>query len=178
MTGLVIVDALATGRLQAARDITVEYLALTQGEAGFVVPQAISELPEPLRRIVDTLEDRHRTPGVLLLALCGDAEPNDDESEVVCGTVALAPSALTQAGDGVVQRLYVRESFRRKAIASRLMEGAHAASQAAGFRRAVLNVMTSRVGAQAFYRGMGYRPLDEDVDWPYGGVWLCRDLQS
>jgi hypothetical protein len=58
-----IVDALATGRLQEARDITVEYVSLTQGEAGLPVPQGIAELSAALRAVVDTLEDRYRPPG-------------------------------------------------------------------------------------------------------------------
>jgi Acetyltransferases len=169
MPGIDIVDALATGQLDQARDIAFEYLALTQGEAGLPVPQDIAALPEPLRVALDSLEQRHVPPGALLLALSGDA---------VCGTVALQRSWLTRTTDAVVQRLYVREPYRRCGIARELMATVHAIAAREGFQRLVLNVMESRTGALAFYRTLGYTPLSEPVDWPYGGHWLVRAVNS
>ena len=164
-----IVDALATGRLDQARGITFEYLALTQGEAGLPVPQDISALPALLRDVLDSLAQRHAPPGALLLALSGDA---------VCGTVALQRSWLTRSTDAVVQRLYVREAFRRRGVARQLMSAVDAIAAREGFQRLVLNVMTSRAGARAFYAALGYTALAEPVDWPYGGLWLVRDINS
>ncbi len=167
MTVVRIVDALATGRVQAARDIAFEYVALTQGETGSLVPQEIHDLPEPLRRMLHDLAVLHSPPGIVLLALDG---------EQVCGTVALRRSWLTRPTDAVVQRLYVRSSFRRRGIARDLMEALHMHAIAAGFHRLVLNVMSSRTGAIACYRDLGYDELSEPVEWPYGGMWLARDL--
>lgn len=164
-----IVDALATGRVDAAREVTFEYLALTQGEAGLPVPQDISGLPAPLRGVLDMLEQRHAAPGALLLAL------NED---TVCGTVALAHSSLTRATDAVVQRLYVRAAYRRHGIARELMAAVHAIALREDFDRTVLNVMSSRAGARALYESLGYRPMTEPVDWPYGGLWLQRRLST
>ena len=172
MAHAVVVDALATDRLAAARAITVEYVVLTQAEAGLPVPQDIRALPAPLRAIVDGLADNHRRPGALLLALDG---------EQVCGTVAMRRSTLTGGGrhhDGLVQRLYVREAFRRRGIAGELMAAVHGIAAHEGFHRLVLNVMATRVAAQALYAELGYRPLDEAVQWPYGGIWLCREVTS
>jgi len=169
MTSVGVVDALATGRLAPARDITFEYVALTQGEAGFAVPQDIAALPEPLRAVLDSLAERHRPPGTLLLA------PLDD---IVGGTVAMQRSWLTTGTDAVVQRLYVREVFRRRGIARTLMATVHGIAAREGFRRLLLNVMSSRTAALACYDVLGYVPLTESLDWPYGGVWLCRDINS
>jgi len=164
-----IVDALATGRVDAAREVTFEYLALTQGEAGLPLPQDISGLPAPLRGVLDMLEQRHAAPGALLLAL------NED---TVCGTVALARSSLTHTTDAVVQRLYVRAAYRHHGIARELMAAVHAIALREGFDRTVLNVMSSRAGARALYESLGYRPMTEPVDWPYGGLWLQRRLSA
>jgi ribosomal protein S18 acetylase RimI-like enzyme len=167
MTAVRIVDALATGRVQAARDVAFEYVAMTQGETGSLVPQDIYDLPEPLRSTLDDLAVLHSPPGIVLLAL---------EGEQVCGTVALRRSWLTRPTDAVVQRLYVPPGFRRRGIARDLMETLHMHAVAAGFHRLVLNVMASRTGAIAFYRGLGYDVLSKPVEWPYGGLWLARDL--
>lgn len=162
-----IVDALATGRVAAARDIAFEYVALTQDEAGSPVPQGIAELSEPLRRTLEDLAEQYRPPGLVLLALDG---------ERVCGTVALRPSWLTTAADAIVQRLYVPVADRRRGIARSLMEAVHVHAVAAGFERLLLNVMASRTGAIAFYRRLGYQDLPDRLDWPYGGRWLVRDV--
>lgn len=167
MPDVAIVDALSTGRLAVARDITFEYLALTQGEARLPVPQDIHALPEPLRSMTDSLAELHAPPGALLLALDGDT---------VCGTVALQRSSLTTATDAVVQRLYVRAAFRRRGIARQLMATVQAIAAAEGFDRLVLNVMATRRGALTFYETLGFTPIAEPVDWPYGGIWLARDI--
>jgi ribosomal protein S18 acetylase RimI-like enzyme len=164
-----VVDGLASRWLASARTIAFEYLALTQGEAGLPVPQDISALPVPLQAVLDSLSERHAPPGALLLALSGDT---------VCATVALQHSWLTVDTDAVVQRLYVREAFRRRGIARELMAAVHAIAVREGFHRLVLNVMTSRTAALAFYESLGYAPLTEPIDWPYGGIWLGRDVNS
>jgi ribosomal protein S18 acetylase RimI-like enzyme len=160
-----IVDALLTGRIAAARAITFEYLALTQGAAGLPVPQDIAALPGPLRAVLDTLAQRHAPPGALLLA-------QDEES--VCGTVALSRSRLTAETDAVVQRLYVRADYRHRGIARELMAQVHAVALREGFERTVLSVLTSRKPALALYRSLGYQPMATPDDWAYGGVWLQR----
>ena len=164
-----IVDGLTTAWLAQTRAITFEYLALTQGEAGLPVPQDIADLPEPLRDVLDSLAQRHARPGALLLAVSGDA---------VCGTVAMQRSWLTVDTDAVVQRLYVPQAFRRGGVGRALMLAVHAIAAREGFDRLILNVMTSRTGALAFYETLGYSPLAETVDWPYGGYWLGRDADS
>jgi hypothetical protein len=55
----VIVDALATGPMRDARTIAFEYLAATQGEAGFPIPQRIADLPPTLQAVMASLEQRH-----------------------------------------------------------------------------------------------------------------------
>jgi GNAT superfamily N-acetyltransferase len=164
-----VMDALTTGRLAQARAITFEYVASTQGEAGLPVPQAIRDLPQPLRTVLESLDERHQSPGALLLALQG---------ETVCGTVALQRSWLSAATDAVVQRLYVREAYRRQGIAGRLMAAVHEIAAREGFQRLILNVMASRAGALACYETLGYTRLTETLDWPYGGVWLGRRINS
>jgi GNAT superfamily N-acetyltransferase len=164
-----IMDALATGRLAQARTIAFEYLASTQGEAGLPVPQAIRDLPEPLRAVLESLNERHQPPGALLLAM---------RDETVCGTVALQRSWLSTPTDAVVQRLYVREAYRRQGIAGQLMMAVHEIAAREGFQRLILNVMTSRTGALACYETLGYTRLTETLDWPYGGVWLGRSINS
>ncbi|MCL6489484.1 MAG: GNAT family N-acetyltransferase, partial [Alicyclobacillus mali] len=53
--------------------------------------------------------------------------------------------------DAVVQRLYVREAFRRRGIAHQLMAAVVAIAAREGFLRLVLTAMTSRAGARACY---------------------------
>jgi GNAT superfamily N-acetyltransferase len=167
MASVVIVDAVATGRLRLAVDLSFEYMALTQGEAGLPVPQDFEALPAPLRETLSSLRQRHAPPGCLLLAL---------HDEQVCGTVAMRPSPLTRPTDALVERLYVRESMRRQGAAAALMSAVHRVAEQSGFGRAVLSVMPTRHGAIAFYRAIGYTPLAQDVDWPWPAVWLCHDL--
>jgi ribosomal protein S18 acetylase RimI-like enzyme len=169
MPSVDIVSGLTTRWLAQARAITFEYMARTQAEAGLPVPQEIPALPEPLRSVLDSLAERHAPPGALLLALQGDT---------VCGTLALQRSWLTVGTDAVVQRLYVRDAFRRRGIARELMAAGHAIAVGAGFQRLVCNVMTSRTGALRFYETLGYAPLTEPIDWPYGGIWLGRSVNS
>ncbi len=169
MTTVQIVDALTNGRLVAARAVTFEYMALTQGEAGLPVPQDVEALPAPLRETLESLATHHKPPGALLLAL---------HDGVVCGTVAMRRSRLTLPTDAVVQRLYVYDAFRRRGIARRLMAAVHTVAAREGFHRLVLNVMSTREGALALYRGLGYQELTDEVDWPYGGVWLSREVNS
>lgn len=164
-----IVDGLATRWLAQAQAIAFEYLALSQGEAGFPVPQHIAALPVPLRTVLDSLKRSHATPGALLLAVSGEA---------VSGTVALQRSWLTVGTDAVVQRLYVRQAFRRRGGARALMATVAAIAGGEGFHRLILNVMTSRTGALAFYETLSYTPLTKPVDWPYGGIWLGHDVNS
>jgi ribosomal protein S18 acetylase RimI-like enzyme len=169
MTAVRIVDALTTGRLAEARASAFEYMALTQLEAGLPVPTDASALPPALQDVLESLAAQHKQPGVLLLALHEGA---------VCGTVAMRPSRLTSATDAVVQRLYVREPCRRRGIARALMAEVHTIAAREGFHRLVLNVMSTREGALALYRQLGYEELTDDVDWPYGGIWLGREINS
>jgi hypothetical protein len=108
MSTATIIDALATGRIEAARDIIFEYLACTEGEAGSSVPRGVADLPPPLQAVLTSLAQRHDGPGALLLAMDGD--------EVV-GCVGLSRSDITAPADGLVQRLYVRASHRRHGLA-------------------------------------------------------------
>src|SRR5688572_12611936 len=105
---IAIVDAIATGRLRLARELSFEYVALTQGEAGFPVPQDFEALPTQLRDLLESLRERHASPGALLLAMADDQ---------VCGTVAMRRSHATRPTDALVERLYVRDSARRRGIA-------------------------------------------------------------
>ncbi len=162
-----VVDALATGHVDAAKAIAFEYLALTQGEAGVEVPQGIADLPPSLRAVMETLEERHREPATLLLAISTDE---------VCGCVGMTPSVLTAPTDALVQRLYVRAAHRRQGIARALMQAVHSHAERHGFSRVVLNVMPSRTGAIAFYRALGYQPIPDVAQWPYPAVWLAYDL--
>jgi GNAT superfamily N-acetyltransferase len=167
-----VVDALETGRLGTAHDLTFEYLAMTEGEAGRPVPQDIQALPAPLRTVLHTLASSHEPPGALLLALAGD-----DDRDTAMGTVAMRRSALTRPTDAVVQRLYVRPQYRRGGIATALMAATHGIARARGFHRLTLNVMATRTGAVTLYESLGYEPMDEPEGWPWGGVWLYRDTQ-
>jgi ribosomal protein S18 acetylase RimI-like enzyme len=92
--------------------------------------------------------------------------------------VALQRSWLPAATDAVVQRLYVREAQRRQGIARRLMTAVHAIAAREGFQRLILNVMANRTGALACYETLGYKRLTETLDWPYGGAWLGRTINS
>lgn len=169
MHSIDILNGLSTQWLDAAQAITFEYLARTQGEAGLPVPQDIPALPAPLRAVLDSLAQRHAPPGALLLAR---------HRQAVCGTVAVRQSDLTADTDALVQRLYVRDAFRRHGVGRQLMAAVHAIAAREGFQRLVLNVMSSRTGALAFYATLGYRPLHGPVDWPYGGIWLARAVDS
>ena len=162
-----VVDALATGRLEAALDITFEYLAVTEGEAGRPVPQHIQDLPAALRAVLDTLGSSHGSPGAVLLALHG---------EQVLGTVAMRQTS-TRPTDAVVQRLYVRPSHRRRGVARLLMAHVDTIAERSGFDRLVLNVMTTRAGALCLYESLGYVPMPEPEGWTWGGLWLCRETQ-
>ena len=162
-----IVDALATGRIDDARTIVFEYLALTQGEAGLPVPQGIADLPSPLRVVHGSLAQRHAVPGALLLAVDG---------EEVCGCVGLARSDVTAPTDGLVEWLYVRALYRRRGIARALMTAVHERARLHGFDRLVLSVMPSRVAAIAFYRGLGFgrcQPFRIGPTPPFGSRWAC-----
>jgi GNAT superfamily N-acetyltransferase len=167
MSTATIIDALATGRIEAARDIIFEYLACTEGEAGSSVPRGIADLPPPLQAVLTSLAQRHDGPGALLLAMDGD--------EVV-GCVGLSRSDITAPADGLVQRLYVRASHRRHGLARALMNAVHDHARRNGFDRLVLNVMPSRTGAIAFYHRLGYRPMPDVHRWPYPAVWLAFEL--
>jgi GNAT superfamily N-acetyltransferase len=164
---IAIVDAIATGRLRLARELSFEYVAMTQGEAGFPVPQDFEALPTQLRDLLASLRERHAPPGALLLAMADDQ---------VCGTVAMRRSHVTRPTDALVERLYVRDSARRRGIARALMATVEGIAARAGFSRTVLSVMPSRAGAIAFYQANGYAPLTEDVNWPWPAVWLARAL--
>lgn len=168
-----VVDALPTGRLEAALDITFEYLRATQHEAGRLVPQHIHDLPAPLRAALDTLEHSHRSPGGVLLAINGE-----QDAEQLVGTVAMRPHPSTRPTDAVVQRLYVRPEHRRAGIARLLMAHVQAIAVRHGFDRLVLNVMTGRTGALALYESLGYLPMPEPEGWTWGGRWLCRETQQ
>ena len=100
------------------------------------------------------------------------------DGDEVCGTVAMRRSTLTRPTDALVQRLYVRPVHRRRGIAAQLMTAVQAQAAAAAFGRVVLNVMTAREGARAFYERLGYAPLTDPVDWPYGGIWLCYTVPA
>lgn len=169
MTQARIVHALATGRAEQALAIIFEYLALTQGEAGFPVPQGIGDLPPALRAVYESLEERYREPGALLVAMVDDR---------VCGCVAIVGSDVTERTDALVQRLYVRAPFRRQGLARQLMQAVHTHAAQRGFERVVLNVMPTRLGAIACYRALGYQPMPPVAAWPYPAVWLAFDLQS
>ena len=168
MSAATIIDALATGRIEAARDIVFEYLACTQGEAGSSVPRGVADLPPPLQAVLTSLAQRHDGSGALLLGVDGD--------EVV-GCVGLSRSDVTEPTDGLVQRLYVRAPHRRRGIARALMTAVHDHARRKGFDRLVLNVMPSRVGAIAFYHRLGYRPMHDVEQWPYPAVWLAFELR-
>ncbi|MBX6751577.1 MAG: hypothetical protein IRY85_18285 [Micromonosporaceae bacterium] len=58
------------------------------------------------------------------------------------------------------------------------MAAVHTIAAREGFQRLARNVMTSRTGALAFSRALGYTALPETVDWPYGGHWLAHDVNS
>jgi ribosomal protein S18 acetylase RimI-like enzyme len=197
MTRPSIVDALASGRVEMAKAIVFEYLALTQGEAGFPVPQGIGDLPPQLRAVCESIAEHYREPGALLLALL---------DEHVCGCVGIVASDITKPTDALVQRLYVRAPYRRLGLARRLMQAAQTHAAQNGFQRVVLNVLPARRAAIALYETLHYQPqsyealhdeaLNEEVPhneavhneasaneaiapvavWPYPTVWFALDL--
>ncbi len=164
-----IVDALPSDRIEQARAIVFEYLALTQGETGLPMPQGIADLPPPLRTIHASLAHIHAAPGTLLLAV---------ETDEVLGCVGLSRSNLTAPTDAMVQRLYVRAPHRRRGVARMLMGALHEHARRHAFERLVLNVMPSRGGAIEFYRRLGYGPIPDVGQWPYPAVWLAYDLRT
>jgi GNAT superfamily N-acetyltransferase len=129
-----VVHALATGRMDAAREVTFEYLALTQARLGCWCHKTSQACP---RRCA-------------VSSTCSSS-----------GTVALARSSLTRATDAVLQRLYVRAAHRRRGIARELVAAVHAIALREGFDRTVLNVMSSRAGARALDKSLGYRTMTE-----------------
>ena len=163
-----IVDALATGRIEDARAIVFEYLALTQAEAGLPVPQGIADLPPSLQDVHASLAQRHSEPGTLLLAIDGDE---------VCGCVGLSRATSPRRPTDRCSDSMCGAPHRRRGVARALMSAVHEHARQHGFDRLVLNVMPSRVGAIEFYHRLGYQPMPDVAGWPYPAVWLAYDLR-
>ena len=159
-----VVSALDHPLRTRAVELLFEYMASTQGENGQPVPDAIAELPEPLRHECERPERSYAHPGVLFVACIVD--------EVV-GCVGLRP--VRRLPDAVeVKRLYVRPPYRGSGIARALMTSAHEHAARVGFARTVLDVMPSRTEVIAFYRRLGYTDTAQFTDWPLPMVYLER----
>jgi ribosomal protein S18 acetylase RimI-like enzyme len=159
-------SALDSPMRDKAVDILFEYMAMTQGENGYPVPDSIADLPASLRRECEQPERSYAFPGELIAACIADD---------VVGCVGLRPLAR-MPGTVEVKRLYVRPSHRRCGIARSLMASVHNHTVRAGFTRAVLSVMPSRTEAIAFYRQLGYTDCAPFADWPL--VYLERPLSA
>lgn len=86
--------------------------------------------------------------GRLLLAYVDDA---------CAGCVALRPLKGGRAGqDCEMKRLYVRPDFRGRQISRRLVERVLQDAREIGYRRIVLDTMSSMRAAQALYRSLGF----------------------
>lgn len=132
-------------RWPEAGELVREYAANTQIEAGG------GDLPPSVVAECENLATVYAAPGTLLLATA-DGVP--------VGCVGLRTH---EPGVGIVKRLYVRAAHRRHGIAGRLMDAVHAHAAEVGYERLVLDVRPERVGAIAFYRGLGYEDIEPYV---------------
>lgn len=141
---MVIVDGLATGRLNEVRRQLSDYVAATRAELDWLPLDGPEDLPEELVRELEEPASVYPPPGSVFLAFQGtDA----------IGCVGLRPvDELT----GEIKRLFVRPDHRQGGAARALMAAAHQRAAATGMTRLVLTVAPSREVALSWYQRLGY----------------------
>lgn len=144
-----LVEARSEAEYAAARALFLEYAAAPGGHVSFQSYDAE----------FDALPTMYGPPrGCLLLALRGDRE--------VSG-VALRPHA---GGDGEMERLYVRPESRGTGLGRLLTERIPERSQAARYRRVVLETLEKMVSALNLYGALGFGPRSVPATDPQPGV--------
>ena len=87
--------------------------------------------------------------------------------ETPAGCVALRPFSDDM---GELKRLYVREAFRGRGFARRLVSGVIEAADHEGYRRLRLDTHRSMDAAQTLYRSFGFREIPAYWDHPVPDV--------
>ena len=96
------------------------------------------------------------TPGNLVFIAEVDSEP---AGYAYAEIVHLPESSLRHAWDEVhLHHISVRPAFRRKGVASALLDSVHAAAKEIGIELVTLQVWTFNEEAQAFFQRQGFTP--------------------
>jgi ribosomal protein S18 acetylase RimI-like enzyme len=93
----------------------------------------------------------------------------------LAGSVGVTPI------DGTVcemNRLWVREPFRRAGVGRALAEASMALAVDLGFTRMILDVVPTRTNAIALYRSMGFGDAELMHEYAFPMVGLARDLPA
>jgi ribosomal protein S18 acetylase RimI-like enzyme len=141
-------------------ELVREYVIATAEEIGQDIELILPLIPE-----LHDFPARYFTSGGAFLVA--------EEPDGVAGCVGVTPTA-----DGVCEmnRLWVREPFRRRGFARTLSIASMDAARELGFGRMILDVVPSRAVAIALYRGLGFTDTEPKHDYPFDMVFLARDL--
>ena len=114
------------------------------------------------------LRAAYAAPGALLLARGADGAP--------VGCVAVRDRG---AGTAEMKRLYVAPAARGTGLGRCLADAAVEHATAAGFRRLVLDTLSTMTTAIALYRSLGFRETAPYYDNPLAGaVYLALELRG
>ena len=140
-------------------ELVREYVIATAEEIGQDIEIVLPLIPE-----LHDFPARYLSGGAFLIA---------EEPEGVAGCVGVTPM---DGGTCEMNRLWVREAFRRRGLARALSVASMDAARELGFTRMILDVLSERAVAIALYRSLGFADTAPKHDYPFDMVFLARDL--
>ena len=96
-----------------------------------------------------------------------------EEPEGIAGCVGVTPM---DGGTCEMNRLWVRDAFRRRGLARALSLASMGAAHDLGFTRMILDVVPERTVAIALYRRLGFTDTAPKHDYPFDMVFLACEL--
>ena len=150
----------ATADVALGTELVREYVIATAEETGHDVELILPLIPE-----LQDFAARYLTSGGAFLVA--------EEPDGIAGCVGVTP---IDADTCEMNRLYVRDEFRRRGLARALSIASMDAGRELGFTRMILDVVPERKVAIALYRSLGFTDTAPKHDYPFAMVFLARGL--
>ena len=148
--------------IDLGQELVREYVVATAEEQGGDVEEILPYIPD-----WDDFAGRFLRRGGRFVVATVDGE--------IAGCVG-----VTRLGDELCEmnRLWVREPYRRFGLGRTLAEASMAEGRRLGFRRMILDVLASRTNAIALYESLGFTevPPIHTNEFDFDMVFLGRDL--
>jgi ribosomal protein S18 acetylase RimI-like enzyme len=141
-------------------ELVREYVIATAKEMGHDVELILPLIPE-----LQDFPARYLTSGGAFLVA--------EEPEGVAGCVGVTPM---EDGTCEMNRLWVRDAFRRRGLARALSVASMKVARDLGFTRMILDVLPERAAAIALYRSLGFTDTAPKHGYPFDMVFLARRL--